>query len=263
MSPWNFSMKSTQPGQQLVISGSTPLPSQQARFELGGLFDDGEIGAEVGVEDRLEAHAAKRRVDLAGEVGADREAEGLADGHAHRGRDLRHAVSIRVVQLLPHLHGFVVLDDGSGGAVRGALAATHAGRVGQGNVAGRGDARVEAAVQEAQRPDVLVLLADLDAAAAGDALARSRARCCASSRRWACSGTMLSSPVHVSPKSAARVCSSQFWLRRQVRHSLGCLREDQLQHRTPDLARSPASPSGCPSCLRRACNRRAASCRCS
>ena len=65
-----------------------------------------------------------------------------------------------------------MLDDGTGGAVGGALAAPNAGRIGQADVACGGDARVEAPLQEAQRPDVLDLLADLDAAAAGDALAR-------------------------------------------------------------------------------------------
>ena len=149
-----------------------PLAVQQARFELGGLFDDGQIGAEVGVEDRLEAHAAKRRIDLAGQVCAHREAKGLAHGHAHRGRNLRDAVRGRVFQLLPHLHRLVVLHDGPGGAVRGALAATHARRVGQRNVPGCGDARLEPAIQEAERPHILVLLAHLDAPAACDALAR-------------------------------------------------------------------------------------------
>ena len=34
---------------------------------------------------------------------------------------------------------------------------------------------------------------------------------------------MLSRPISRMPKSAASVWSSQFWLRPQVRHSLGCL----------------------------------------
>ena len=35
------------------------LAFEEALLELGRLFNDGEVGAEVGVEDSLKAHAAK------------------------------------------------------------------------------------------------------------------------------------------------------------------------------------------------------------
>ncbi len=75
-----------------------------------------------------------------------------------------------VVQCRPDGGGLVIFDDGAGGAVGGALAALHAGRLGKRDVAGRGHAGVDAAVQERKRPDILQLLADLHAAAALDAL---------------------------------------------------------------------------------------------
>ena len=109
----------------------------EALHELAGLLHDGEVGGEVGVEHGLEAEAAQRGVELAGEVGAGRQAEGLADGHAHGRGDLHHAVLGRVVQRRPDGGGLVVLDDGAGRAVVGALAAFHAGRLGEGDVAGR------------------------------------------------------------------------------------------------------------------------------
>jgi len=51
----------------------------------------------------------------------------------------------------PYLGDSVILDDGAGGTVRRALTAADTRRVGQGNVAGGGDAGIEAAVEEAQR----------------------------------------------------------------------------------------------------------------
>ena len=145
-------------------------PVDEALDELAGLLHDGEVGGEVGVEHGLEAEAAQGGVEAAGEVGAGRQAEGLAEGHAHGRGDLHHAVLGRVVQRLPDGGGLVVLDDGAGGAVGGALAALHAGRLGEGDVAGRRHAGVDAAVEEGERPDVLHLLADLHAPAALDAL---------------------------------------------------------------------------------------------
>ena len=151
--------------------GQLAFAIEKARLELGGFFHDGQIGAEVGVEDGLEAHAAQRGVDLAGEVLADGEAEGLADGDADGRSDLSNAEGIRVCKLIPNGNRFIVLGDGSGGAVRRALAAADAGRVGQRNIAGGGNARIEAAIEKAERPHILILLADLNAAPAEDALA--------------------------------------------------------------------------------------------
>jgi len=143
-----------------------------ALHELGGLFHDREVRAEVGVEDGIEAHPPQRGVGLAGEVRADWEAERLADCDANGRCQLGDAEHVGVEEVVPDLLRVVVLDDGAGGAVRRALAAAHARRLGQGDVAGRGNSCVDAALDEAEGPDVLDLLADLDAAPASDALAR-------------------------------------------------------------------------------------------
>ena len=148
-------MKSVHDGQQEVMSGKLAALVDEPLHEFAGLLHDCEVGGEVGVEHGLETKAAQRGVELAGEVGARRQAERLADGDAHSRRDLHHAVFGRVVQRGPDGGGLVVLDDGAGGAVVGALAALHAGRLGQRDVAGRGHAGVDAAVEERQRPDVL------------------------------------------------------------------------------------------------------------
>jgi hypothetical protein len=136
------------------------------------LFHDRQVGAEVGVEDGFEAHSTQRGVCLTGEIGADREAECLADGDTDGRGELGHAEGVRVEELVPDFLGVVVLNDRAGRAVSGALAAANAWGVRQADVAGRSDAGVDAALQEGEGPDVLDLLADLDAAAAADALAR-------------------------------------------------------------------------------------------
>ena len=136
------------------------------------LLHDREVGPEVGVEDGVEPHPPEGGVGLAGEVRADREAEGLADGDSDRRRELSDAVDVRVQEVVPDFLRIVVFDDGARRAMRRALAAAHARRVGEVDVARGGDAGVEATLEEAQGPDVLDLLADLDAAAASDALAR-------------------------------------------------------------------------------------------
>jgi len=107
----------------------------EALDELGRLLDDGDVGREVGVEHRAEAQPAQRAVELPGEIGARRQAEGFADRHAHARGDLHDANLVLVVEGLPHGGGFVVLDDRAGRAVRGALAAFHARRLGQRDVA--------------------------------------------------------------------------------------------------------------------------------
>ena len=145
---------------------------EQPALELGGFLDDRQVGTEVGVEHRLEAHPAQRSVDLAGQVGTEREAEGLSDRDANGGGDLHHAIGVRILQLVPDIDGLVIFDDSPGRAMGRALATAHARRIGQGDITRRCDAGLEATVEEAQRPDVLVLLADRDAATAQHAFAR-------------------------------------------------------------------------------------------
>jgi len=96
----------------------------------------------------------------------------LADGDADRGGDLDDAVLVGIAQGVPRLGGLVVLVDGADGAVRGALAALDAGRLGERGARGGGHARLLAAADVLEGPDILHLLADLGAAAALDALHR-------------------------------------------------------------------------------------------
>ncbi len=142
----------------------------EALDELSALLHDRDVGREVGVEHLVEAEAAERGVDLAGGERAGLHAEGLADGDADGRRDLHQADLLGVLQRGPDLAGLVVLVDGADRAVRGALAALDARRVGELDAGGRGHHRLLAAADELERPDVLHLLADFRAAAALDAL---------------------------------------------------------------------------------------------
>ena len=65
--------------------------------ELIRFLDDGEVRGEVRVEDRVETETTERGVDFAGQIGAGRQAERLAQGHANRGRDLHDADFFLVV----------------------------------------------------------------------------------------------------------------------------------------------------------------------
>ena len=140
--------------------------------QFTGLFHDRDIRPEVGVEDGVEAHAAQGVIELPGQVGARLVAKGFAQRDAHRRRNLHHAVTRGIAQRLPHGLGLVEFKDGPHGAVGRTLTAMHTGRLGQSDVAGRGDARIEPALHEGERPDILLLLAYLEAAPALDALAR-------------------------------------------------------------------------------------------
>ena len=164
-------------------------------------------------------------------------------------------------QLLPHIHGLPIRDDGAGGAVVGALAATDAGRVGHGNVAGRGDAGLKAAVEKTEGKDVLILLADLDAAAAGDALARIEH----DASRGVVNGQVGNNVVQPCPgQSEIGGQGLQFAIVVALAGQalVRVPRKNQLQHETPDLHNLRSLRQDIHPRLRRACNRRAASCRC-
>ena len=195
----------------------------EALDELAGLLHDGDVGGEVGVEHGLEAEAAQGGVELAGEVGAGRQAEGLAEGHAHRRGDLHDAVLAPGRAAPPRRRRSRRFRRwrrwGSGRST--GRTCTQGDSASVMSPAG-GHAGVDAAVEEGQRPDVLHLLADLHAAAAFDALSKSRMIEPVESSGWR-SGTLRLKFSTRMPKSAASVCSSQLPLRPQVRQSLGWL----------------------------------------
>ena len=64
-----------------------------------------------------------------------------------------------------------MLDNSASGAVSRALTATDTGGFLEGDFTGRSDASVDTAIEEAQCPDILHHLADIDATAAENALA--------------------------------------------------------------------------------------------
>ena len=138
--------------------------------KLGCLLHDGEVGAEVGVIDLLEAEALEGGNHLAGDGGPDGIAELLSQGGADGGSGLDDDVLARD-------HGCVDLVDfgldekRSRGADAHALPAHEAGRLVEREIAGGGDERLEATLLEAKHTVAVGVLAALDAAAAEDALA--------------------------------------------------------------------------------------------
>jgi len=134
------------------------------------LLHDRDVGGEVRVEHLVEAEHLQRGVDLARRQLARLHAERLAERDADGRGDLHEAGLLGVAQRRPDLGGLVVLVDRAHGAVRGALAALDAGRLGELDAGGGGHDGLLAAADELQRPDVLHLLADFRAAAALDAL---------------------------------------------------------------------------------------------
>ena len=97
--------------------------------------------------------------------------EALAERGADRRRGLHDDGLGRVLERVPDLVDLVALLDGAHGADGGALAALHADDVAEVLREGRADEGREAAALGEQAADVLDLVADRDAAAAGDALA--------------------------------------------------------------------------------------------
>ena len=158
-------------------------PARRARGDLGEdafvldteeellrFFHDGEVGAEVGVEDAVEAQAMEGGGHPAGAILlADLMAEFLGDG----GTDGRSGLDDDELALLEGAVDevdFAVFGESARGADVDALAALDAGNVSEGGVLGRADNGVEATLFEAEDADSLRLFAALDAAAAEDAL---------------------------------------------------------------------------------------------
>ena len=138
--------------------------------QLVGLFHDGEVRAEVGVEHLVKAQTPEGGGHLAGHGGAHRHAELLAQRRAHGRSGLHDHELLRIVQGVPYLGGVVLLGQSAAGANVNALAAVDAAGSAQRVIPGGGDNAVEAAMHHAYRADVLHLVADGDAAAAQYAL---------------------------------------------------------------------------------------------
>ena len=138
--------------------------------KFGGLLHDGEVGGVVHVKDLVEAQAAQGGDHLALHVGADGQAELLAQGRPHAGGGLHDDMAGGVAQRGPHFVGVVPLHQRAGGADVDALAAADAGGVRQLALEGAGDVGIEAALHHIDHTHALILGAGGDAAAADDAL---------------------------------------------------------------------------------------------
>ena len=142
-----------------------------AEEELLRLFHDGEVSAEVGIEDAVEAQTMEGSDHLAGAVFfADLVAEFLSDGRA----DGRSGLDD---DIFAGGHGHIdfvdlsLLRESAGRANLDALAALDARNFSEGTVRGRSDDGVEATLLETEDADALGFFAPFDAAAAEDALA--------------------------------------------------------------------------------------------
>ena len=145
-------------------------PLGEAVDELGALLHNGEVGGGVHVKDLVEAQTAQGGDHLALHIGADGQAEALAQGDPDGGGGAHHHVLGGVVQGGPDLGGVVLLREGAGGAGHDALAAGDAVHLGQVPVKGAADVGVKAAVVGADDAHLLGLAAHGGAPAAEDAL---------------------------------------------------------------------------------------------
>ena len=143
---------------------------REALDELRTLLHDRDVGGEVRVEHLLETEHAESRVNLARgkltRLHAERFTKSDADGRS----DLHEAGLLRVAESGPDLGGLVVLVDCADGAVRRALTALDARRLGKLDACGGSHDGLLATTDELERPHVLHLLAHFSAAAALDAL---------------------------------------------------------------------------------------------
>ena len=91
--------------------------------KLGALLHDGEVGSGVHVKYLIKAQAAQGGDHLALHVGADGQAEALAQGDTDRGSRTHHHVLGGIGQGGQHLSGVILLRQSAGGAGHDTLAA--------------------------------------------------------------------------------------------------------------------------------------------
>ena len=131
-------------------------------------FHDREVGAEVRVEDAVEAEALQGGDHLSRDDGAGRQMEFVAQGDAHGGRDLHDDVLLRILQGVEDALRIVFFRDRSRRTDEAALAAEDAVGRFQGAVVGGRDGDLVASAFEVQGLDALYVFAGADAAAAFD-----------------------------------------------------------------------------------------------
>ena len=142
----------------------------KAGDELGALFHDRKVGGKVGIKDRLEAQAAKGRIDLLGDDRTGFKPELFTKSDTNGRCNLNYRMDIRITQAIPHLDSIVALVDGANRTVGRTLATLDTGAVSQRDICSGGNAPLLATTQELACPDILHVLADLDAAATANAL---------------------------------------------------------------------------------------------
>ena len=138
--------------------------------ELGAFLHDRQIGAERGVEHIVKAQPPQRRHNAVHGGLLRRQAQVLAPGGAHGGRDLHHGDLVGVGNGVKRLAGVVALAQRAGGAVGDALAAQSAVALFDAAHAADVDAGAAAGAGKIPHMHALDLIAHLDAAHALDAL---------------------------------------------------------------------------------------------
>ena len=135
-----------------------------------GFFHDGQVSAEIGVEDLRKAQTAQRGGHLAGNAGADRHAEFFTQRSAHGGSGLHHNVLGTVSQRVPNVRDSILLGQRAHGTGGDALSAVDAGHLTQLHVEGAFDGGLETTHHGADYAHLLHVSASAHAAAAQDAL---------------------------------------------------------------------------------------------
>ena len=149
-------------GQHAAVSHTV---DQLVRF-----FHNGQVSAEIGVEDLRKAQTAQRGGHLAGNAGADRHAEFFTQRSAHGGSRLHDHMLGAVGQRVPNVRDSVLLGQSAHGAGCDALSAVDAGHLTQLHVEGAFDGGLKAAHHRSDHAHLLHIGAGAHAAAAQDAL---------------------------------------------------------------------------------------------
>ena len=147
------------------------LAGVQLIKELCGLFHNGKVSGEGGVEYVVNAHALESGGDLAHYRLSCGDAELFTNADSDCGSNLNCDLLAAVVDCLPHIGDIVLNGDSAGGADCCALAAANALGLCQRLAETAGYEGIKAAVAEVDSTDVLNLRANSYALAAEDALA--------------------------------------------------------------------------------------------
>jgi len=152
----------------------------EATQQLGGLFDDGQIGGEVRVKDLVKTASPKSGIQFPRNPGPGRKTETLSNRCSRTWSSLNDHVLLRVIDRRPYLVRRILCSQGANGASIDALAAIDADNFPQWHVCECADLGVQPAVRCLENPDFLKIDAGANASStqnafvhvANDAIAR-------------------------------------------------------------------------------------------